>query len=229
MSGRIDVPDPVPVVGRAGVPVRVAACRIAEAPVDRCPPDDLAAADGLPAPRAAERLAARGLLRRLLAETTDGEAAAAPLRAEPSGRPVLAGHPDLAVSLSHADGWVAAAVGRRRVGVDVQPPRSGIAAAGRPRSARRRGPCRLPDAPTDLEAAWIWSVQEACVKATGDGLAGLPWRIPVAPGAVAGRWGGLRWAALRAHFPLPVSCAWDPGPGTDPETDDPGTDVEVIP
>lgn len=46
------------------------------------------------------------------------------------GRPYLPGHPDVGVSLSHADGLVAAAVGPGAVGVDVEP------------AARRPGPWR---------------------------------------------------------------------------------------
>ncbi len=209
MSGHVESHATVPVVTRAGVLVRVSACPVPEAPVDRCVPEDLAAADGLPAPRAAERLAARALLRRLLAETADEEATAAPLLAERSGRPFLGGRRDIAVSLSHCDGWAAAAVGLGcRVGVDVQPPRPRVPMPAPPHPHRRRTPRKLPDASSDLEVAWIWSVQEACVKATGNGLAGRPWLIPVEPGARAGRWGPLRWAALREHFPVPVSCAW---------------------
>ncbi|MFC7588061.1 4'-phosphopantetheinyl transferase family protein [Nonomuraea antimicrobica] len=208
----------MPEFAGSGAFVHVSACPIGDAPIGLCVPDDLAAAGGLPAWRAAERIAARALLRSLLVVTADEEAAAAPVRGRKSGRPFLGGRPDVAVSLSHSDGWAAAAVGLRgRVGVDVQLPRPRIApvrggegnqsGAGSQSVASRR-PRTVASV---VEAAWIWSVQEACVKATGEGLAGRPWQIPVEPGASTGRWGRLRWAAFRELFPVPVSCAWDPG------------------
>ncbi|MFE2855780.1 4'-phosphopantetheinyl transferase family protein, partial [Streptomyces lavendulae] len=77
------------------------------------------------------------------------------------GRPYLRGRPGVGLSLSHADGVVAAAVGPGAVGIDVEP------------SARRPGPLRvlrrlLPEA--DLREA---------AAAAGPGGAGL------------GRWGGV--------------------------------------
>jgi 4'-phosphopantetheinyl transferase len=65
----------------------------------------------------------------------------------------------------------------------------------------RLGPLR------DLEFAWIWSVQEACVKATGAGISGRPWTVPVQVGQTVGRWESLRWRAFRDGWPVPVSCA----------------------
>ncbi|MGV9380420.1 4'-phosphopantetheinyl transferase family protein [Nonomuraea sp. NPDC003707] len=212
MPGGVEFPDAAPEFAGSGALVRVSACPIGDAPIGLCVPDDLAAAGGLPAWRAAERIAARALLRGLLAVTADEEAAAAPVRGRRSGRPFLSGRPDVDVSLSHSDGWAAAAVGLRgRVGVDVQLPRPRIPPIRGGEGSRSVAP-RLPrtGAPV-VEAAWIWSVQEACVKATGEGLAGRPWQIPVEPGASTGRWGRLRWAAFRELFPAPVSCAWDPG------------------
>src|SRR5262249_38101660 len=73
-----------------------------------------------PIPRGVgESAAARQLLRELLAPFgTVGD-----LAARSSGQPYLTRRPDLAVSLSHSDGWVAAAVGAGTdVGVDVQVP-----------------------------------------------------------------------------------------------------------
>ncbi|MEU3396593.1 4'-phosphopantetheinyl transferase superfamily protein [Streptomyces filamentosus] len=75
------------------------------------------------------------------------------------GRPRLPGHPGLGVSLSHADGLVAAAAGPGRVGVDVEP------AARRPGplpvlrrllpEAELREAARHPDPGPALLRAWV--------------------------------------------------------------------------
>ncbi|CAM5629098.1 4'-phosphopantetheinyl transferase family protein [Streptomyces narbonensis] len=115
------------------------------------------------------------------------------------------------MSLSHSSGWVAAAVaGDRDVGVDVQTPRA-------------VGGCllRLCCAPGDAEAltalpeegrrrefAWIFTVQEACVKAVGTGFAGRPWTVPVTLGQRTGA-GSRSVAAPRARREAVLACcAW---------------------
>jgi 4'-phosphopantetheinyl transferase len=65
----------------------------------------------------------------------------------------------------------------------------------------------LPDDVRDLEFAWIWTVQEACVKAAGTGLAGRPWSIPVGLGQREGHWLGHRWLSLRDDSAVPLSVA----------------------
>ncbi|GGM47074.1 4'-phosphopantetheinyl transferase family protein [Dactylosporangium sucinum] len=156
--------------------------------------------------RAAERAAARAVLRRLLAAVAGPDAARADLGTRVRGQPYLIGE-TVTVSLSHSGGLVAAAVhtGGGMVGVDVQAPYP----AG-DRLARRCCPAllRLPPADRAEELAWVWTVQEACAKATGTGLAARPWTIPVPPGATAGAWRGLRWRTLRGHCRLPLSCAY---------------------
>jgi 4'-phosphopantetheinyl transferase len=158
----------------------------------------------------AEYLAARTLLRGLLAEELGSEAETTLVAARPSGQPYLPAHPQLGISLSHSGGQVAAAVGVGvGVGVDVQVP-----VPASPEVLRR---CCSPAVRTelaglsrdvrDLEFAWIWTVQEACVKATGAGLAGRPWSIPVLPRQREGEWRGLRWRSLRADSAVPVSIA----------------------
>ncbi|MEW2376557.1 4'-phosphopantetheinyl transferase superfamily protein [Micromonospora sp. NPDC047812] len=66
---------------------------------------------------------------------------------------------------------------------------------------------RLPGPARVREFAWIWTVQEACVKATGAGLGGRPWAIPVPSGRRTGRWADLRWVSLRGHSRVPASVA----------------------
>ncbi|MFC9702164.1 4'-phosphopantetheinyl transferase family protein [Streptomyces sp. NPDC056943] len=172
-------------------------------------PDRAAAAD-LPPWRAAEYTAARTLLRALLRETGD-DLRGGPVAARPGGRPYLPDRPDLGVSLSHSSGWVAAAVGTGRdVGIDVQAPS--------PVSDRLLRFCcspedaealaALPEAVRRREFAWIFTVQEACVKAVGAGFAARPWSVPVALGQRAGAWDRVHWSAPRAGRPLPVGCAW---------------------
>ncbi len=93
------------------------------------------------------------------------------------GRPYLPDHPGVGVSLSHADGLVAAAVGPGAVGVDVEP------------SSRRPGPLsvlsRLLPAAEVREATGrpdpgaallrLWVRREAVLKAGQDGLRLLEW------------------------------------------------------
>ncbi|WP_281288097.1 4'-phosphopantetheinyl transferase family protein [Streptomyces roseicoloratus] len=148
-----------------------------------------------------------------------------PVAARPGGRPYLPGRPGLGVSLSHSSGWVAAAVGRGRdVGVDVQVP----AAVG----DRLLRFCCAPedaDALTAMaeerrrrEFAWIFTAQEACVKAVGAGFAARPWAVRVSPGQCAGIWHRagtgrpVRWRAPRERQPVPVACAWTERPEPPP-------------
>ncbi|MFD8640756.1 4'-phosphopantetheinyl transferase family protein [Streptomyces zaomyceticus] len=193
-------------------------------------PADRASAGALPPWRAVEHTASRTLLRALLREIGE-DLRGGPVAARPGGRPYLPGRPDLGVSLSHSGGWVAAAVGGNRgVGVDVQTPApvgdrllrlccspgDAEALTALPEDSRRR------------EFAWIFTVQEACVKAVGAGLSGRPWNVPVALGQRTGEWtdgradgragdpageraqtwGRVRWCAPRDRHPVPVGCAW---------------------
>ncbi|HTZ45347.1 MAG TPA: 4'-phosphopantetheinyl transferase superfamily protein [Jatrophihabitans sp.] len=172
---------------------------------------DVLATRGSPAWKAAEQLAARALLRRLLAAEYGDRTAELPIAARPSGQPYLRQRPDLAISLSHDGGYVAVAVGREvAVGIDVQQPvpvadaviRRCCGAAG------QRELARLARRQSLAEFARIWTVQEACVKLTGAGLAGRPWSVPVAVGQWTGRWRGGGWQSLPGAGPFPVSIAY---------------------
>ena len=191
---------------------------------------DRAAAQHLPAWRAEQYVAARTLLRRVLAESGHPLATGEPIVAGRRGRPLLPGATGTAVSLSHSGEWVAAAVltaapggPAPEIGVDVQTP-----CTPSPGLVRRccqgtvpRALASLPDADLAQEFAWIWSAQEACVKATGQGLAGRPWTIPVRPGERSGSWRHLRWRALRGLSPVPLAYAVGPvgaGPATRPQS-----------
>lgn len=171
---------------------------------------DLADARQLPGRRSGERLGARGVLRTLLAARFP-QAATAEISYEPSGRPVLLGHPRLGVSVSHCDGAYTACVALdRAVGVDVQPPPSDVTQALLRWSMRGRQQelGALPPCARATEFAWLWTVKEACGKALGTGLAGPALTVDTPLGALRGTWGPYRWVSLRQHSPIPVSCAF---------------------
>jgi 4'-phosphopantetheinyl transferase len=195
---------------RVDAGVYASACRITDLS-DAAPYlVDLRSARGTPRWRRSEHLAGRTLLRRLLADVVGGAATASPIAARAHGGPYLVRRPDVGVSLAHTDGWVAAAVhlggtvgvdSQAVVPVDDRMVRRCCGPAARARLAR------LPRPDRALEIAWIWTVQEACVKATGAGLADRPWTIPVDVGQHDGRWGTVAWTELRDQWPVPVSCA----------------------
>ncbi|MFE9255258.1 4'-phosphopantetheinyl transferase family protein [Streptomyces sp. NPDC006879] len=93
------------------------------------------------------------------------------------GRPYLPDHPGLGVSLSHAEGLVAAAVGPGAVGVDVEL----LTRRPAPWSALHRvlpeSELRLAAAQADPEVAMLrlWVRREARVKAGEQGLRLLEW------------------------------------------------------
>jgi 4'-phosphopantetheinyl transferase len=132
-----------------------------------------------------------------------------------SGAPEIAGAPHVRVSLSHDGPWVAAAVAvDRAVGVDVQVPLAGTGRRLVRRCLGRHAPLvdRLPADRRDEELAWVWTVQESCVKARGTGMNGCPWAVDVPPFRRAGRTGELAWRSLRGVLDVPLSCAYgDPG------------------
>ncbi|MFJ6104726.1 4'-phosphopantetheinyl transferase family protein [Streptomyces sp. NPDC092359] len=127
--------------------------------------------------RRADALAARLLVRLCAARFTGlPVTGAAPAQWCPDcarhghGRPYLPGRPGTGVSLSHADGVVAAAVGPGPIGVDVEP------AARRPGSVRvlrrllpeaeLRAATALPDPGPELLRLWVR--REALFKAGAD-------------------------------------------------------------
>jgi 4'-phosphopantetheinyl transferase len=162
--------------------------------------------------RARQYLAARCLLRHLLAEAVADPGAGIAVR--PSGQPYLAAHPGVGISLSHTDGVVAAAVALgRQVGVDVQEPTSAspalVARCCTPSGRAVLG--SMPPARRPAALARIWAVQEACVKAAGSGLLGRPWTIAVEPGQRLGRWSAYEWLSLGDRFETPAACAFTAG------------------
>jgi 4'-phosphopantetheinyl transferase len=161
--------------------------------------------------RADEFLRGRSLLRQLVARVLGPRAAATPLRTTGRGKPLLL--PGVGVSISHTDDHTAAAVWTGgELGVDVAEPPEPLH-----RGLVRR--CCGPHAAdvlarSDAAHAFsrVWAVQEACVKATGMGLADLPWRIPVHPDAREGRWRRVRWRLVDVDQPCALALAVRPGP-----------------
>lgn len=120
-------------------------------------------------------IAARGCLRRLLAQYLGCQAAAVRFRYGPSGKPAVVSEADLRFNVSHSDDVALYAFAQgREVGIDVERIRE---ARGWERIAGRYftpGECALLDAvPPALRAAaffQLWTRKEAYLKARGEGL-----------------------------------------------------------
>ncbi|MGW1376001.1 4'-phosphopantetheinyl transferase family protein [Streptomyces sp. NPDC002446] len=189
---------------------RVWVTTAADRPASSTHRDDLRRAAAMPGWRAQEFLTGRALLRQLLAAVRPA-LAGADIVADRRGKPWLRGHPGIGISVSHSDGALAAGVAvGRALGVDLQRPGARVSAsfARRLLGAHAERIAGLPPARAAEEVAWVWTAQEACVKATGTGLAGRPWTIGIPPGARSGRWRDHRWIALREHSTTPLSCAF---------------------
>lgn len=152
---------------------------------------------GAPAWRRREHHAGWRLLESLLRELV-GPAVPARICLTGNGKPVLADAPGVGISISHCSPMVVAAVGLGwQVGVDTEL---------EPGAPPPEHPGRGPEAGRS-DRVRAWTVREACVKATGAGLSGRPWQIPVGT-ADTGRWHEVRWRYLRHQAPVPLSVAW---------------------
>lgn len=149
-----------------------------------------------------ESLVGRALVRRLLAGWTGSSLDDVRVRAAPGTRPHAVmpdGREGPYFSLSHSGGRVAVAVtGGSVIGIDLEAPEPFDprlpARVFAPPDADRV--LRLPAGAREREFARLWTVAEACAKATGDGLRRLLRRCgPLGAGAT-GAWdgGALRWA-----------------------------------
>ncbi|MFE2754349.1 4'-phosphopantetheinyl transferase family protein [Actinosynnema sp. NPDC059335] len=169
---------------------------------------DRARATDLPERRAAEYLEGRALLRWLLDRVLGPPTAHAAIGVTATGKPVLDG--DVGVSVSHGTRVLAAAVApAREVGVDVQEhvvPTPGLLARC----------CRAEDvaavaalAPAERARVFtaVWVVQEACLKAVGEGVRFRPGRVAVRPGRRRGAWRDLHWRLLPPYAGAEVAVA----------------------
>ncbi|MFI5860532.1 4'-phosphopantetheinyl transferase family protein [Streptomyces sp. NPDC051546] len=132
-------------------------------------------------------VAARLLLRLCVARHTGlALGASAPAQLCPGcgraghGRPYLPCRPGLGLSMSHADGLVAAAVGPGAVGIDVEPSTRrpgppGVLSRLLPESGLREAAAAPDPGPALLR---LWVRGEAVLKAGQDGLRVLTWSDP---------------------------------------------------
>jgi len=94
----------------------------------------------------------------------------------PHGRPEIAGHPEIGVSLAHSRGVVAAAAGTVPVGIDVEafPPADGLA-VGDLSAALTSAEVGAIESASDPQRALLlaWVRKEACLKAGLVDLDGL--------------------------------------------------------
>ncbi|AWB24879.1 4-phosphopantetheinyl transferase [Methylobacterium currus] len=162
-----------------------------------------------------ERAAAHGLLRHLLGSWLGRDPGAIVLERDAGGRPFLPGTPDLDFNLSHGGGWIAVGLSTSgRIGVDVE-------GAARPvdwdgvapiflhpaELATYRG---LPAGARPRRALEFWSVKEACLKATGEGLVAEPRSVCLTQDGAAWRLARAGLSLLAASRVLPDGArfAW---------------------
>lgn len=169
-------------------------------------------------------VACRGLLRRLLGGYLRTDPRVVPIAYHNAGKPVLAdvgrGQPGrspplLEFNLTHTDGLALIAVGRRRLGIDVERHRvvpDADALVERFFSPAERGAYRA--VPADRRAAAFlrgWTCKEAVIKAVGTGVLALdgfdveldPGRPPAVLAVRHEAFVGTRWAV----------GAWEPVAG----------------
>jgi 4'-phosphopantetheinyl transferase len=161
--------------------------------------EERAASEHLIAGRRQEFREGRALLRWALCRHLGLPPESVVVRTEPGGRPVVADRSRTHVTVSHsATVRAVAVVDDAEVGIDVE-------STIRPEPAFLRRCCSREDREAlavglleDRARALtvIWTVQEACVKATGEGLRGRPGRVRVPPGRHRGRWRDLLWSVL---------------------------------
>lgn len=155
-------------------------------------------------------LGARALIRTVLREQLGPDVARCPIVYEPHGRPIIVDHGEIGISISHSDRWVAVAMTTeaRGLGIDIEMPRE-VSCALIERCCSKIDANLLHDMAPEkryLEFTRMWTVKEACVKATGGGIADRPWTIPVGVDQWTGEWNGTTWATVRA-IPIPISFA----------------------
>lgn len=168
--------------------------------------------------RAQEFTAGRALLRWALGRSLGSWARTCRIGVTERGKPVLADLPATGISVSHGGGATAVAVAvGRAVGVDTQPP-----VPPTPGLLRRccspeqqRELATLPSERQPAALARRWTIHEALVKATGQGLSRRPGGYPGPLLVDSGRWQHLGWQTLPPVGSCAVTVAYD-GPGQRP-------------
>jgi 4'-phosphopantetheinyl transferase len=158
--------------------------------------------------------AARWQARWLLAQAVGGDPAAWRLEAPPDAPPVVAGRPELFLSISHSGAWTACALGSAPLGLDLEAPQRQRDIAGLIDLCCTPGERARLAQSADREAAFyeLWTVKEAWLKRRGEWIA--PSRLQqldARPGNGALQtWSGDGWRlALCANGP---SHWWTPRP-----------------
>ncbi|MFD6422957.1 4'-phosphopantetheinyl transferase family protein [Streptomyces sp. NPDC060198] len=159
----------------------------------------------------------RGLLRWSLNRVFGPRYATAPVIPDCRGKPVLLTDVRIGISVSHSGNAVAVAMAAGRdVGVDVQTPALPspglIARCCRPQD--REWMASLPEGLRSRAFTALWTVQESCLKACGEGVAFRPGRVPVVPFQLAGRWRGHAWRVLPPFAGDLVAVAVSGPPGS---------------
>jgi 4'-phosphopantetheinyl transferase len=138
-------------------------------------PDELARARrGTPAVHR-RRVLLRAALRVALGNEMGLPPDLVPLATTPLGRPVVAAPGDLDVSCSASGALGIVAVGRRRIGIDVEavaPWSAAVLDEGWLAAEEQRALVRLPEGARAVAVTRCWTQKEAVLKAVGTGLRG---------------------------------------------------------
>ncbi|MEE4496143.1 4'-phosphopantetheinyl transferase family protein [Streptomyces sp. BE230] len=205
-------------------------------PAFRAGADDLRAAYTMTGARRREFHGGRALLRRAVSELIGTPAESVRIGKRDSGRPVCLSSCEVAVSISHSAGRIAATAAHGcEVGVDIQIPvpvsagllrrydvagtdpatwaGAGLRGDGDPTAATAGldggdRTSRITD--PHYEFADAWTVREACAKSLGLRAGADLWRIPVPPGVRRGSWGGAHWYRIPPFQDCPVALALHP-------------------
>ena len=133
------------------------------------------------------------------------------------GRPAVAAHPEVHVSVSHCEGAVLVAASSARIGVDVEwlRPLDRFALARMLNPAEIDRVLRSPD--PDREFFRYWTLKESYLKAVGTGLgyAVKDLDVDVAPDGTASVSRRRAWVGLDERFEgyVLAFCSLDSGPG----------------
>lgn len=87
-----------------------------------------------------------------------------------NGKPMIAGHPEIQFNLSHTKGLLACAVSHRPVGIDVEWIRPVLPSVFR-KLTKREQDYILSFGNREEAFMRVWTMKEACMKMTGQGLA----------------------------------------------------------
>ena len=150
--------------------------------------------------RRTQFLAARWLARELLAQAAGGAPRDWALSAGEAVKPTVIGHPDWHVAIAHSGEWVACAVAREAIGIDLEAPTRQRDIAGLVQMCCTQREQRMFEglAATAQDALFheLWTVKESWLKRRGEWVAPARLvRVEAQPGAVgeARTWRAEDW------------------------------------